>query len=83
MQIKETISSLLTETLEKLDSNVSDEDSLELKKILAQTQEFQKEIQRYLNGNVELGRDLGQLASKIPAMAPKVKDLDHIDSIAD
>lgn len=44
VQIKETVSSLLTETLEKLDSNISDEDSVELKKILAQTQEFQKEI---------------------------------------
>lgn len=34
-----------------------------------------------MNGNVELGRELIQLTGKIPTMASKVKDLDHIDSI--
>jgi len=61
VQIKDNVAGLLHSILEKLDSNISREDRQSLKQIQVQTQEFQKEIQRYLNQNVELGRDLEQL----------------------
>ena len=58
VQIKENISSLLFQILEKLDSRIIQDDKLRLKEIKAECEEFQKEIKRYLNGNVELGIEI-------------------------
>ena len=38
-------------------------------------------MKRYLNGNIELGRELDTLATMIPHLAPQVKELNEIQSI--
>ena len=80
-QIKDKIASLLLRILEKLDSNISKEDRESLKVIQKETQKFQIEIQKYLNNNVELGRELANLNTQIPTMTLQVKDLDHFNSL--
>ena len=66
-QIKDNISTLLTLILDKLDSRISPNDQQEMKKVQHEAEEFQKEIQRYLNGNTELSRQLGEIKKTIPS----------------
>ena len=72
---------MLTRTLEKLDSNISSEDRKALKVIQKEATEFQTEVKRYLNGNVELGRKLTELKAGIPQTVPQVRDLDRVTSV--
>ena len=81
VQIKDEISELLTRTLEKLDSNISSEDRKALKVIQKEATEFQTEVKRFLNNNVELGRKLPELKANIPKTVPQVRDLDHFTSL--
>lgn len=81
VQIKDNISELQLAILEKLDSNISKDDKQSLKQIQTATNDFQKEIQRFLNNNTELGHELVMLSNTIPVMPQQVKDLDHFDSI--
>ena len=61
---------MLLTILEKLDSNISSDDRKSLKVIQKETEQFQNEIKKYLNANVELGQELTQLKASIPKTVP-------------
>ena len=67
--------------LDKLDSNISTADKEAMKKIQVEAEEFQKEIQRYLNGNIELSRELDGIKKLIPRMSIDFKNETSVGSV--
>ena len=52
-----------------------------MKKAKAEAEEFQKEIQRYLNGNIELCRELEEIRKTIPQEILDIKNQKTIESV--
>ena len=80
-QIKDSISALQSMILDKLDSNISKEDKEGMRQIQVEAEEFQKEIQRYLNGNIELSRELEGIKKMIPRMSIDFKNETAVESV--
>ena len=52
-----------------------------MKKVQVDAEEFQKEIQRYLNGNIELSRELESIKKLIPRMSIDFKNEETVESV--
>ena len=52
-----------------------------MKKVQVDAEEFQKEIQRYLNGNIDLSRELDSIKKLIPRMSIDFKNEETVESV--
>ena len=52
-----------------------------MKEVKAEVDEFQKEIQRHLNANTELGRELEEIKTKTPQMSIDIKNSKTVESV--
>lgn len=79
VQIRNHLGVLHSSILEKLDMNIVEDDRSNLKEMLKNTEAFQKEIQKYLNLNTEMGHELREICKDIPKHQVREEMPENVD----
>ena len=80
-QVKNEVSLLNVQILDKLDANISSNDKQSMLQLQQHLDQYWKNTQRYLNAGIELGRQLDQLKSQVPQGAINIKEQESIASV--